>query len=57
MTPSTQATADTDTGPVTFINIFELDPRQLDAFLVGWRERAEFMSRQPGFRSDRRDCP
>jgi len=39
--------------PVTFINIFEIDPAQLDAFLVGWGERAGFMSRQPGFRSFR----
>lgn len=25
----------------------------LEAFLAGWRERAEFMSKQPGFRSFR----
>lgn len=39
--------------PVTFINIFNIDPSQVDGFLVGWRERAAFMSRQPGFRSFR----
>jgi heme oxygenase (mycobilin-producing) len=39
--------------PVTLVNTFEIDPDQADAFLAGWRERAEFMSRQPGFRSFR----
>ena len=41
----------TENGPITFVNAFEIDHEQLDAFLVGWRERAEFMSKQPGFRS------
>ena len=40
-------------SPVTFINIFTIDTDQVDAFLAGWRERAAFMSRQPGFRSFR----
>jgi heme oxygenase (mycobilin-producing) len=40
-------------GPVTLINAFEIAPEQLDTFLAGWRERAEFMSTQPGFRSFR----
>lgn len=38
---------------VTFINVFEIAPDELDTFLAGWRERAEFMSTQPGFRSFR----
>jgi heme oxygenase (mycobilin-producing) len=43
----------TQSGAITFVNVFEIDPGQLDAFLVEWRERAEFMSKQPGFRSFR----
>jgi heme-degrading monooxygenase HmoA len=42
-----------DTGPVTLVNVFEIDPAQLEPFLADWRERAEFMSKQPGFRSFR----
>ena len=38
---------------ITFINVFEIPPDELDTFLSGWRERAEFMSTQPGFRSFR----
>jgi heme-degrading monooxygenase HmoA len=38
---------------ITFINVFEIEPEQVETFLAGWRERAEFMSRQPGFRSFR----
>jgi heme oxygenase (mycobilin-producing) len=41
----------TDTDPITLINVFEVDPDQLEAFLAGWRERAELMSARPGFRS------
>jgi heme-degrading monooxygenase HmoA len=40
-------------SPVTLINVFEIDAKDVDAFLEGWRERAEFMSTQPGFRSFR----
>ena len=40
-----------DTGPITFINVFEIDHDKVEPFLEGWRERAEFMSKQPGFRS------
>ena len=42
-----------DTGPITFINVFEIDHDKVEPFLEGWRERAEFMSKQPGFRSFR----
>jgi len=40
-----------DEGPITLINVFEVEPEKLDAFIASWRERAELMSRQPGFRS------
>jgi heme-degrading monooxygenase HmoA len=42
-------------GPVTLINVFEIRPEQLDGFLREWHQRAEFMSKQPGFRSFRLD--
>jgi heme-degrading monooxygenase HmoA len=44
-------TRDTHTGSVTLINAFEIEPEKLEPFLEGWRERAAFMSTQPGFRS------
>jgi heme oxygenase (mycobilin-producing) len=44
-------THESDTGSVTLINVFEVQPDKLEAFLAGWRERAELMSQQPGFRS------
>ncbi len=40
-----------DAGPITLINVFEVDPGKLGPFLAGWRERAELMSKRPGFRS------
>jgi heme-degrading monooxygenase HmoA len=40
-----------DDGPVTFINVFEIDPAQIDDFIVGWKQRGEIMRRQPGFRA------
>jgi heme oxygenase (mycobilin-producing) len=40
-------------GPVTFVNVFELDPDNVDEFMQGWKERAEIMRTQPGFRSFR----
>jgi heme oxygenase (mycobilin-producing) len=40
-----------DTGPITLINVFEIDSRDVELFLREWRERAQFMGRQPGFRS------
>jgi heme-degrading monooxygenase HmoA len=36
---------------ITLINVFEIDAGDVDRFLEDWRERARFMSRQPGFRS------
>ncbi|OCB15799.1 monooxygenase [Mycolicibacterium porcinum] len=43
----------TNTEPVTLINVFEVPQDELDAFAADWHTRAEFMSRQPGFRSFR----
>ena len=43
----------TNIEPVTLINVFEVPQEELDAFIADWRTRAEFMSRQPGFRSFR----
>jgi heme oxygenase (mycobilin-producing) len=40
-----------DTGPITLINVFEIDADEIDRFLQEWRERARFLGRQPGFRS------
>jgi heme-degrading monooxygenase HmoA len=40
-----------DTGPITLINVFEIDSRDVELFLREWQERAQFMGRQPGFRS------
>jgi heme-degrading monooxygenase HmoA len=42
-----------DAGPITLVNVFEVEPAKVEAFLAGWRQRAEFMSKQPGFRSFR----
>ena len=42
---------DSDTGPVTLINVFEIDPDKLELFFAEWHKRAEFMAKQPGFRS------
>jgi heme-degrading monooxygenase HmoA len=39
--------------PVPFLNVFELDPATADEFIEGWKERSEFMRKQPGFRSFR----
>jgi heme-degrading monooxygenase HmoA len=44
---------DESDAPVTLINVFEIDTKDVESFLEGWRERAEFMSTQPGFRSFR----
>jgi heme-degrading monooxygenase HmoA len=40
-----------DIEPITLINVFEIRQQDIDAFLRDWQERAEFMGRQPGFRS------
>jgi heme-degrading monooxygenase HmoA len=43
----------TDAGPITVVNVFEVERDKLEAFLEEWRQRAQFMSKQPGFRSFR----
>jgi heme oxygenase (mycobilin-producing) len=40
-----------DNGAVTLINVFEIRPEDIEPFLQEWQQRAEFMVRQPGFRS------
>jgi heme-degrading monooxygenase HmoA len=44
-------TDETTAGPVTLINVFEVEPEKLESFLAAWRDRAELMSKRPGFRS------
>ena len=39
------------TGPITLINVFEIGPDDVDLFLQEWQQRAQFLGRQPGFRS------
>jgi heme oxygenase (mycobilin-producing) len=39
--------------PFVFVNAIEMPDHQVDAFLAGWRERAEFMRHQNGFRDYR----
>jgi heme oxygenase (mycobilin-producing) len=45
------ATQNHDTGPITLINVFEIRADDIDRFLQEWRERAQFLGTQPGFRS------
>ena len=40
-----------DSGPITLINVFEIRPDDVERFMQQWRERADFLGRQPGFRS------
>ena len=40
-----------ETEPLTLINVFDIRERDIEAFLRQWRERAEFLGSQPGFRS------
>lgn len=34
--------------PVTFINVFEIAPENVDAFVADWRRRAALMATKPG---------
>jgi heme-degrading monooxygenase HmoA len=36
---------------VTLINVFEIGHDDVEEFLREWQQRAEFLGRQPGFRS------
>ncbi|MCP2343195.1 antibiotic biosynthesis monooxygenase family protein [Actinomadura rupiterrae] len=38
---------------VTFINVIEIPTEQVEAFVEGWRRRADLMSAMPGFRGYR----
>ena len=40
-----------DTGPITLINVFEIRHDDVEPFLREWQARAQFLGRQPGFRS------
>jgi heme-degrading monooxygenase HmoA len=39
----------TTDDPVTFVNIFEIPPGEVEQFISGWRDRAQLMSHTPGF--------
>jgi heme-degrading monooxygenase HmoA len=39
------------TEQITLINVFEIRQDDIEMFLREWRDRAEFMATQPGFRS------
>lgn len=36
-------------SPVTLINVFEVPPEGVDAFIEQWRKRAALMTAKPGF--------
>lgn len=38
---------------ITFVNVFEIPPDRIDGFLTDWVDRAELMSKAPGFRDSR----
>jgi heme-degrading monooxygenase HmoA len=38
-----------DVGPVILINVFNVDPSEVDQFLQAWAADAAWMKRQPGF--------
>jgi heme-degrading monooxygenase HmoA len=40
----------TTDDPVTFVNIFEIPPGEVEQFISGRRDRAQLMSHAPGFR-------
>jgi catechol 2,3-dioxygenase-like lactoylglutathione lyase family enzyme len=37
-------------APATFVNIFEIPTEDVEAFIIGWHQRAELLSSAPGFR-------
>ncbi|MFD2417858.1 antibiotic biosynthesis monooxygenase family protein [Amycolatopsis pigmentata] len=41
------------TGPVTFINVFEIPREDVEVFKAGWRRLAGIMASAPGFRDAR----
>ncbi|MFC8130591.1 antibiotic biosynthesis monooxygenase family protein [Streptomyces sp. NPDC057302] len=50
MTAESQQPVDSPApSSVTFINIFEIAPEDVDAFAEKWEQRAAIMSKKPGF--------
>jgi heme oxygenase (mycobilin-producing) len=43
----------TSAQPFVFVNALEMPADQVDAFLAGWQDRADFMCHQAGFRGYR----
>lgn len=41
--------ADTSDDPVILINLFDVDPKDADAFKLAWGEDAAFFKAQPGY--------
>jgi heme-degrading monooxygenase HmoA len=44
-----QQVQDRSRDPVILMNVFTVDPPDVDAFLTAWTADAEIMKRQPGF--------
>lgn len=40
---------DTSTAPTILVNMFDVDPKDQDAFRKAWAEDAAFFARQPGY--------
>lgn len=40
-------------APVALVNVFEIPAEHVDTFIADWQIRADFTSRQPGFRDYR----
>jgi heme-degrading monooxygenase HmoA len=38
-----------EAGPVVFMNVFHVDPDDVEEFLSSWTVDGEFMKRQPGY--------
>ncbi|MEV7190999.1 antibiotic biosynthesis monooxygenase family protein [Streptomyces sp. NPDC093510] len=45
----TEESTGTPDSPVTFINVFEIEADDVDAFVAKWEERARLMRDKPGF--------
>ena len=43
------ASATSDEGPVTFINVFDIPTDEIDPFIAKWRERSRFTTSAAGF--------
>ena len=47
--PLMQQAQDRSRDPVILMNVFTVEPSDVDAFLAAWTADAEIMKRQPGF--------